>query len=171
MPKGPAHLRLRADPRVITGPGEPPQGFVVGQTSKDEWMYYWGMAKKTGTPKDPRVPPFTGGETWVYQKPFEGGRRKGGAVIDFIYTGGFPYVAIRIVTERYHIFTDAQQIAIDAIQKERLSSEYIVIDSYSQDWLWDETGEAVCADVARAIKGEQPRVDVFATHRGARIRA
>ena len=36
------------------GPGDPPPGFVVGQTSATEWVIYWAMSKVFGQPDDPR---------------------------------------------------------------------------------------------------------------------
>lgn len=169
MPKGPEWLHLRRDPAEVGGPGAPPPGFVVGQTSADEWIFYWAMAKVTGTPKDPRMPPFFGGDDWIYQKAVDGGRKKGGAVLDFYYTGSTPPIGIRIQTERYHIFTTGRKQAYDALQKQEVSQNYVVVDVFSQDYLADPSGNTACKIAAQAIKGEG-RVDVLGTGRGMRVR-
>jgi hypothetical protein len=65
---GPRTLRLQSDPVAVGGPGEPPEGFVTAHQSALEWDVYWGFARVTRSPRDPRKPPFVGGDTWSYQK-------------------------------------------------------------------------------------------------------
>lgn len=162
FPTGPKLYDLGTKPQHIgQGPGEPPPNFLTAHNSKDEWDFYWAMAKVKGTPKDPRVPPFVGGDDWQYQVPESPtslglgvGRVAGGSVSDFVSLGatGIPLI-IRVQTERFHIFTNSATQMKDLFIREHLRGVEKVIDVYSSDWLGDETGDAVCRIAALAIKG------------------
>lgn len=149
-------LRLQKAPDIIGGPGEPPEGFVTAHTSKTEWVWYWGSAKVLKDPKDPRKPPYTGGANWQYQKAIDGGRVVGGQVVDFIYIlDGRHTLGVRIQTEHFHIYVDAEKLMADFFLKEDQRAVDQIIDAYDYEWLWDKTGRAVCAAVSNAIRGIQ----------------
>lgn len=169
---GPKIYKLDSRPqRLGKGPGEPPTGLVTQWTSKTEWYIYWALARVTGTPKDPRKPPFTGGTNWQYQKALDGGRQvRGGQVLDFVIWNGSRTIGIRVETERYHIFTSAQKQAEDFYQRTHSSGVDQVISIFDQDFMGDPSGAAACAVVATALKGIQPANPIrFGTAR--RVRA
>lgn len=155
IPTGPEIVKP-ASAKPFGGPGEPPPGFVSATTSTYEWWVYWALAKIFKHPENPRVGPFIGGPPeWIYQKNVEGGRhRPGGAVIDFIVydhgRGGKP-LAIRVVTEAFHLFTDSTQQAIDAMQKEAVEDYATVVDILDYQFIGDPTGQAVVITVKNAL--------------------
>ena len=162
MPKGPELYQVPEGIGRFYGPGEPPPGFLTYTNSRSEWMVYWALAKITGYPDDPRTSPagFIGWPgLWSYQRPEDGGRAaKGGQVVDFLVeppatSGGG--IAIRVQTERYHIFTDAAKQAVDNILLVRLAGRYRVVDIFEQDFLNDPSGQAVILEVKRALYGGQ----------------
>jgi hypothetical protein len=165
FPTGPRIYDLSTRPQRIAGPQEPPPNspFLGAHGSKDEWDFYWALATIKKDPKNPRQPPFTGGETWLYQKaesPTEiglgRGRVTGGSVSDFVILGPTGRnLVIRIQTERFHIFTDANQQMKDLFIRDHLRGVEKVVDVYSSDWLGDPSGEAVCRIAALALKGIQ----------------
>ena len=122
-------------PREIGGPGEPPPGFVTPPTSATEWVAYWGLWRALGVKGDPREsgPPFMGAPTgeFAYQSFEMGGRMQaGGAVVDYVVysaPGGVP-IGIRLVTEYFHLYAGSDKIMSDALQKDYLSREMIVVD-------------------------------------------
>lgn len=138
------------------GPGEPPPGFVIGQTSKTEWFIYWAMSKIFGEPVDPRVGPFIGAVgVWGYQV---GGRQRGQAVIDFVVfpqkkSRGLRY-GFRIQTEYFHNFADAETQAYDLMQLSRLSEFNVVVDLYDYEFVEDITGQAAIILIKRGLNGE-----------------
>lgn len=159
MPTGPRFLDFPDDfGKEFRGPGEPPPGFLNYTNSYSEWVIYWALSKVIGVPKDPRQPPYEGYPgSWTYQRPFEGGRIAGGQVVDFLIedpsatAGGA--IALRIQTERYHIFTDAAKQAVDRMLLTRLSGRYRVVDIYEQDFISDESGQAAVLETKRALYG------------------
>jgi hypothetical protein len=111
-------------------------------------------------PRDVRQPPYIGWPgVWSYQVPYEGGRVTGGQVIDFIVE---PYgttregIALRVVTERYHLYTPATKQALDRIQQFRLSRVYRVVDIFDQTFAGDESGQAAIIAVKQALTGVSP---------------
>ena len=159
MPTGPRMFREPADKGYVGPTGDPPPGFVIGTTSKTEWMVYHALSKIFGVPQDPRQPPFIGAPgVWRFQKAFEGGRReRGGAVIDFVILSGAKSrqdIALRIVTEHFHTFSSNEVHMNDRLQFERLSSQMLVIDLYDQDFAFDPTNQAAIILVRRALNGE-----------------
>ncbi|HSE46440.1 MAG TPA: hypothetical protein VLA89_14030 [Gemmatimonadales bacterium] len=151
LPTGPKYLRLRADPEQMGGPGEPPPGFVTASTSRSEWAFYWAAAIATGTPRDPREPPFTGGDWWVYQRPFDQGR--GSAVIDFVFFTAEGKLAIRIQTYQYHFHTDAFKQAVDRLQAQYLGRFFKVIDVNEEDLIRDKSGQEAVKTVKSLLAG------------------
>lgn len=158
LPSGPRlYQSTKAAPR-LGGPGEPPPGFITATNSTTEWMVYWGLAKVLGLPKNPRQPPFIGYPgLWKYQVPFEGGRHTpGGQVVDFIIQAS-PFnptpVALRVQTERYHIFTDVAKQVLDRILLARLGKHYRLADLFEQDWVADKTGQAVIVAIKKSLFG------------------
>lgn len=161
FPKGPRLYQVPdALRRGTTGPGEPPPGFVTATTSRIEWAYYWALFKVLVPSENPRKGPFVGYPgVFSYQSSFAGGRSRlgGGAVIDFVVephplTNGQP-VALRIQTERFHLFTDQVKQAREQLYRDRMSRYYVVRDLYEQNVLFDKTGQAVVIAVKNALRG------------------
>lgn len=141
---------------VKPGPGDPPPGFVTATTSATEWMVYWALSKIFNNPLDPRQPPYEGGwPDWTFQDPYNGGRREpGGSVIDFIVYNpgrGRNQLALRIVTEYWHLYTSGRKQATDQMQKETLSAGMDVVDLYDFDFVNDPTGQAVIIATKNAL--------------------
>jgi hypothetical protein len=156
-PKGPKHLHLGERPDYIgVGPGPPPPGFVSAHTSGEEWQVYWAIANHLKDPRDPRVPPFTGGRTgnWFFQAKDAGGRVAGGSVTDYQIKQPYGWLGIRLDTEKWHIFAGPNQQLKDLFIKTHVRSVQKIVTIYSQDFVGrDETGEAVMKVVALALRG------------------
>ena len=142
---------------VISGPGEPPEGFLNGQNSVTEWLAYWALAKIFNNPRgsDVRVGPFMGGwPDWGYQTAQLGGhvRALGSAVVDFIVYQGATIIGIRIQTERFHIFADNKKQVYDIIQRADLERNGMtVVDVYDTALLNDPSGQKAVIAMKRAI--------------------
>lgn len=160
IPKGPRLFSIpKAQQRPITGPGEPPVGFVGPTTSRVEWIVYWGLARILKYPKDPRQGPWVGWPPlWSYQNPFDGGRQLlGGAVIDFLIQpnrfNSFA-IAIRLQTEYFHNSSfGGNKRALDLLQEARISKAYQVRDIQETSFINDPTGSAVCRELIRVLSG------------------
>ena len=163
FPKGPKLYQIpQAMQKGTTGPGEPPPGFVTATTSRVEWHVYFALSKVLGFPKDPRDGRngFIGWPgLWTYQTAYEGGRNRlgGGQIIDFTVephelTKGVP-IALRLMTERFHLFTSDTKQAYEQLLRSRLSANYVVRDLYEQNFLFDPTGQAVVINVKNALAG------------------
>lgn len=178
LPRGPRLYRTPKDLGYKGPVSEPPPGFVTGTTSKTEWSVYHALAKITGLPTDPRQPPFMGAYgVWEFQQAFAGGRSTpGGAVIDFIVRAGRwsdQDVALRIQTERFHLYTTAEKQFSDQAQLERISASMRVIDIFDQDFVWDPTGQAIIVLLKDSLSGSTfPNPNTAGvTERGTRIRS
>lgn len=136
---------------IVQGPGDPPPGFLTARTSVTEWYVYWGLSKIFTNPLDPRQPPFLGGwPDWNYQYGMEGP----GAVVDFIVNNpgnGMNSIALRIVTEYWHLYTTAQKQATDELQKEALGAYYTVVDMYDFDFINDPSGQATIVTLKNVL--------------------
>ncbi len=155
-PAGPKWLTQAAATTVAGGPGDPPPGFLRGINSRDEWWFYWALARVTGQPKDPRKPPFQGAPdgSWTYQGMIGGGYQLGGANPDFEVPA--QRIVIRIQTPRYHIQAGAEKVASDREQKVVLTGQgYTVIDVFSTQYLNDPSGQAACRLARDALQGKQ----------------
>lgn len=158
LPKGPNWLRKK--PTRVTGPGDPPPGFVYSHNSATEWYVYWGLWRVFHEQGDPRMPPFWGSPTgkWTYQVAVLGGRHtKGGAVLDFVVNGGragHQSIGIRVQTEHFHVFVDSVKKAFDRLQLISVSQSMKVVDIFEQDFISDHSGEAVCNLLARILNGQ-----------------
>lgn len=151
-PTGP--LFLPKGETIIGGYGEPPPGFVTGQTSLTEWIFYWSLAKVFKDPKDPRVPPYYGGRDWGYQIAKLGGfvRAVGSTVIDFVVYQGPTVIGIRIQTEHFHIFTSSRKHSYDMLQRAQIENAGIrVVDVYDTELLGDPSGQKAVIAAKRAI--------------------
>lgn len=128
-PKWEQSLRKRA--QQGTGPGKPPDGFVVGTTSGIEWVVYWAIFKALAPNRDPRTPPFWGLEgVFRYQKAFDQGRQRGGTVLDYLIEYGprvRTRVGIRLQTTRHHEQAGTKQIIEDRLRKHRLVGAGMVV--------------------------------------------
>lgn len=153
-PRGPEHLHLGQHPIRNSGPGEPPVGFVGAHTSRTEWWFYWALATILDDPQDPRTPPFTGSRVgaWFYQVQEQGGRVPAGSVSDFQIKTPTGWIIVRLDTERWHIFAGPNQQMKDLFLKTHIKTGK-VITVYEQDFITDESGEAVCRVAALALKG------------------
>lgn len=160
LPRGPRLYRQSPGSDRMSGPGEPPPGFVTPTTSATEWIVYWAISKVLKFPKNPRQGPFTGWPgLWSYQTPFEGGRAiRGGQVIDFIIESpstNYGTVAIRVQTERYHLFTDERKRAKEVILQARVGRHVRIEDIFEQDIVGKgkEDGQAAVLDIKRILYG------------------
>lgn len=156
FPKGPRAFHRSAKPAQIgKGPGPPPPGFVTARTSGSEWLVYWALMRKLDAQKDPRRPPFLGGDTWTYQKAQDGRftRDVGSQVVDFVVQQASRTLGMRLQSERFHVAASPQQQARDFYLKTHSRRIDLVIDLFEQDFIADATGEAVCRVVAEALKG------------------
>jgi hypothetical protein len=156
FPSGPKWLKK---PKLLSGPGEPPPEFLFSMNSRTEWMVYWALWKIFKDEGDPRVPPFLGSPSgsWSYQTPVEGGRRQvGGAIVDFVIENTPQPIALRIQTERFHVFTDPNQIGFDRDSLIMLSQGMRVADVYEQDFIHDKSGVACIVALKRAILAIDP---------------
>lgn len=153
-PLGPRYLRLGSKARQYgIGPGEPPEGFVGIWTSRTEWFVYWALCRLTEPGKNPRLPPFTGGSRFQYQKAENGGRKPGGSVTDFVVTTPIGFIGIRVETERWHIWTTSDKIMKDTYIREHIASTEKTLRVYDQHFIGDESGQAVIYVMSLALKG------------------
>lgn len=162
---GPRYLPFNQEPILQgKGPGEPPAGWAgafPGGASRDEWWVYWALWKVLRIPGDPRTPPYAGGSRgtvgFTYQENFGGGRlRRGGSVIDFEVDFRGQRIAIRLMTERWHAAAKREQQVRDMVGKIQVAKYQKVCDLWSQNFLADATGEAVCANVAACLRNAEP---------------
>jgi len=172
-PTGPRFVP--AHETLIGGPGDPPPGFLTGQNSLDEWWWYWASAKVFDDPKDPRQPPFFGGEQWGYQIARMGGfvRALGSAVVDFVYYQDATVLGVRIQTERFHQFTDASKQGYDVLQRAMLEGDFMrVVDVYDEEFLGDPSGQRAVLAVKRVLNRIERVNPVVAgtAYRASRIR-
>lgn len=165
IPRGPLMYRQTPGSDRISGPGEPPPGFLTYTNSRSEWWIYWAISKVLKYPKNPRQGPFVGYPgMWSYQTPFEGGRAiRGGQVIDFIIespNSKYGMLAIRIQTERYHVMTnDAAKTAKEVILQARVGRHVRIVDIFEQDFMMGpnaDSGQAAVLEVKRVIYGARP---------------
>lgn len=143
MPRGPRLYDIRAEHRG--GPGEPPPGFLGNRNSAVEWLAYWGLAKAFNNPIDIRQGPFDGGwPDWTYQEPDQVGAGLRGSIVDFVVYNpgrGARPIAIRIQTEHFHTFADAEVQAYDSAQRIQLEQYADVIDVPDTALVGDPSGE------------------------------
>lgn len=132
--QGPRILGLGRPVPQLTGPGDPPEGFVGGTTSLSEWYLYWAFSVILGPE----------GLDWSYQSGMLGSRNTpGGAVVDYVVYQGSVSLLVRLQTYRFHLSAPADQQVHDIEQFIALSSpDTIVIDVYEDQFLFDETGQA-----------------------------
>jgi hypothetical protein len=164
---------------TVSGPGEPPPGFLTGQNSVTEWVCYWALAKIFTNPHgdDVRNPPFYGGfPDWEYQSSELGGytRALGSAVVDFVVHQGGTHIGIRIQTERFHIFAQSRTHAYDALQRAQLESNGLhIIDIYDTQLLGDPSGQKAVIAMKQALNRIEAINPVVAgtAFRASRIRS
>lgn len=168
------------DQQIITqGPGTPPQGFLGPYNSVTEWYIYWALSRIFHNPPEFRKAPFEGGwPDWQYQKAWNGGRDSpGGSVIDFVILSPAHEgdIALRVVTEYWHLFANAEKHASDDEQRYFLEDDFILKDVYDQDFINDPSGQAAiitCKNVCSLLERPNPnwigtairgsRMDLFA---------
>jgi hypothetical protein len=152
MPRGPRLYDIKTE--HAGGPGEVPAGFLGNRNSAVEWLAYWGLAKAFTNPVDPRQGPFDGGyPDWTYQEPDQAGAGLRGSVVDFVVYNpgrGARPIAIRVQTEHFHLFTDAETQAYDSVQRTQLEQYADVIDVYDYDLVGDPTGAKSVVTMKRA---------------------
>lgn len=127
------------------------------------------MSKVFGVPINPHEPPWLGYPgVWWYQSEFMGGRKMaGGAVVDFVVEAGQKsdqQIGFRLVTERFHLYADAETQASDQLQLWRLSEHMRVVDLYDQDFLQDASGQTAIVLIKDALAGRiQPNPNTQGT--------
>jgi hypothetical protein len=173
QPTGPAFIPKPGG--SVSGPGDPPPGFVTGKNSATEWNAYWALWKIFDTPRDARVPPFVGGPPdWMYQSQQQTLFGISSSTnVDFVVYEGGTILAIRIQTERYHNYADSKKQAYDQMQEAALDSRGLyVVNVYDNDLLNDPSGQRYVVAMKQAI-GRIQRVnpDIAGTAlRGSRQR-
>lgn len=161
LPRLPRAPQLPTGPRfipphetLIGGPGDPPPGFLTGQNSVTEWIVYFALAKIFNDPKDPRHPPYFGGLDWGYQIARLGGfvRALGSSVVDFVVYQDATVIGLRVVTERFHIFTTSAKHGYDVIQRAQLeASGMTIVDLYDNQILGDPSGQKAIIHLKRVL--------------------
>lgn len=155
IPKGSHLVQMARAETHVGGPGDPPPGFVIGQTSSSEWRdLYWPLAKIFKNPVDPRQPPFYGGwPDWAYQVPYLGAftRSPGSAVVDATVYLGREVIGLRLQTQRYHILTESEKQASDALQRASLERFIRVVDVFEIDGASDPEGTQAIQQIKFAL--------------------
>lgn len=136
---GPAVAGLRNEAGVnVTGPltfiHAHPEIFGGGTTSNSEGYIYWALLKILGPE----------GDQWSYQSSVLGGRHSpGGAVVDFVLYLPNAEIGLRIQTYRFHESAPVSKRMYDTEQLvDIFRADFLVIDIYEQDFIFDETGQA-----------------------------
>ena len=161
---GPKSLPFGKAAVITTGPGEPPAGWsgaFPGGASRDEWVVYWALWKVLRCKGDPRTPPYAGctvgNKSFKYQQDVGGGRlTRGGQVVDYEVSFNLRTIAVRLMTERWHAAAKREQQIRDIRGKIALARYGRVCDLWTQNFLDDPTGEAVCENVAACLKDREP---------------
>lgn len=139
---------------LISGPGKSPPGFVSGKTSESEWPIYWAFSRIFKNPMNPRSAPFLGGSPdWFYQSEQNTLFGISGATnVDFVIYQSPTIIGIRLLSERYHLFTSSEKQAYDEQQKSALEAAGVtVFDLYEDEYLNDPSGQAAIIACKRAI--------------------
>ena len=154
-PTRPTGLRIiPKSETLISGPGESPPGFVSGKTSESEWPPYWALARIFKNPLNPRLPPFFGGAPdWAYQSEQNTLFGISGATnVDFVVFQPPTIIGVRILSERYHVYTSSEKQAYDEQQRAALEAAGVtVFDLYEDEYLNDPSGQAAIIAMKRAI--------------------
>lgn len=144
-PTGPKMFRPGTKPQIITGPNQPPAGFLNGNNSRSEWMIFWALTKLLGP---------EGEGNWLYQGKIGRGL-PGGSKPDFVVYQLVP-MAIRIQTERYHVAVSERKHAYDDEQRVQLERQgYRVYDIYEQDYINDPMGVAALRVTQEVLENRQ----------------
>lgn len=170
-PQGPKIYQLGKNVDQLNDWFDPPAAFLDPKLhgSSEEWPIYKALMLILDPGRDPRKPPYQGGNGWAYQKMIDGGRIPGGQVVDFIVDQGNRTLGLRVQTERYHVMASPDKIAFDAYLKQHLSAIDLVIDIFSQYYIEDRSGKAAMYQVREALKGnQQPNPGAFGIARQAR---
>lgn len=155
--RGPRSIGLGRKAERREGPGKPPPGFLTQQTTGDEWIIYWALAKIFSDPGpiSVRQGPFTGGLEWEYQAIQSSLGLTGKTAVDFmVYLPG-EQIGLRIQTELRHVLVDENISAYDIAQREALSRTITVRDIYSQDFIEDISGESAIRVTIEALGGRE----------------
>lgn len=156
---GPAELGLNVVTENLVGPmafiNAHPELFATGTTSAPEGFIYWALTKLLG-PEDY--------STWTYQASVLNGRHSpGGAVVDFVVYLPNVTLGFRIQTYRFHEDAPVSKRIYDVEQLIAIfRADFMVIDIFEQDFLYDETGQAAIKVVLEALSNLQ-RPDPIAT--------
>jgi hypothetical protein len=110
-PSGSRRYHVNSKPQIMTGwAAGPPEGFVTGNTSLDEWPIWWALNKILGPP----------GPEWLYQGRIGIGML-GSSKPDFVVFQDPPLV-IRVQSDRYHLTVNGFRQAYDREQRVRSSA-------------------------------------------------
>jgi hypothetical protein len=147
--------------RLVVVPEEGPEAFVrsnpqlfaTASTSRDEGYAYWALLKLIGEPREVG----RNGMVWYYQSKVGGASNlPGGAIVDFVIetNGPNPLIGIRVVTPHFHLNAGAGKRATDLEQALALvNQDMMVVDVFSQNYIYDKSGKAVIKSMSRAING------------------
>ena len=159
FPRGPALLGLGQKRHEISGPGIAPAEFLLPSTSAYEWVWYWASAKWYHDPPDPRMPPFSGARSgvWEYQIPTDPGdpRSAGGSISDFLYHEPSGDVIVRIDTWYFHTTAGPEKQAKDIWQTIHAGGLNTRVERvYDFQFIHDPSGKAAIEALRSALAGE-----------------
>lgn len=160
-PSGSRKYHVNVDVRVLTGWAlGPPEGFLGGNNSFEEWPVWWALREILG-------PPDQG--NWTYQIKIAA-QLPGGVKPDFLIYQDPPLV-IRVQSDRYHLTTNSFKQAYDREQRivlERMG--YNVIDVFPQHYMVDASYsiavKSVVRDALNLIQRPDPIVTATSIARG-----
>lgn len=155
-PTGSRRYHVNTDPAMLSGWGVgPPEGFLGGNNSFDEWPVWWALDDKLG-------PPDQGEGSWTYQLRIGFGQL-GGSKPDFeiFYQ---PPIIIRVQSDRYHINVNSWKQAYDREQRIVLErAGYAVIDVFPQHYMDDPSYSIAVKSVVEDALNYIQRPDPIAT--------
>lgn len=150
LPGGARRFGVTQSPILVGGMGPPPDNFLTGNNSPEEWAIFWACEKLMGPP----------GERWQYQGKVNA-QMPGGIKPDFVIYQEPRNIIIRVQSERYHQQVDSWKAAYDVEQRLALERNFMntVIDVFPEYYMLDDfgplTAKASIATVQEAMQGRQ----------------
>jgi hypothetical protein len=131
----------------------PPEGFLTGNTSYDEWPVWWALKVILGPPQE---------GLWTYQVRVGIGVL-GSAKPDFLIFQEPPLI-LRVQSDRYHMTVNSFRQAYDREQRVTLLRQgYNVIDVFPQHYMYDPTFSVAVLMVVREALNLRQRPDPLVT--------
>lgn len=156
IPRGPELYQFKTEHKSWATMDPQAIGFLGNRNSRVEWLAYGGLALAFKNPVEFWKPPFDGGwPDWTYQEPDQAGAGLRGSIVDFVVYNpgrGARPIAIRIQTEQFHYFTDAETQAYDSMQRTQLEQYADVIDVPDTALVGDPSG-AKCVVTMKQAAG------------------